>query len=278
MTSDTTAQIGLVSKLDGDLNSLFGDVAAIGVRTCHLSVYEPKYLDGDARQRLERGLAEAGVSVTGVWAGWPGRVVWDFVEGPLTTGLVPLATRTERAVGTKRMAELAAALGARMVMTHPGFAPEDPNDEVYRGLIPVLRDIARFCGGLGQDFCFETGQMTPVTMLRMIEDIGEDNVGINFDPANLLMYGKANPVDAVDLLGPHVRAVHIKDGAYPVNTRELGEERPLGEGQVDFPALLGKLRAIGYSGSFHIETEIHGPARRLALVAARNKLEGWLGG
>jgi sugar phosphate isomerase/epimerase len=118
--------------------------------------------------------------------------------------------------------------------------------------------VAKRCKDLGLHFCFETGQETPVTLLRTMTDIGTGNLGINLDPANLLMYGKANPIDALDILGPYVKGVHAKDGEYPTTPGELGVEKPLGQGRVNFPVLVPKLKSFGYTGPLTIEREISG--------------------
>lgn len=122
-----------------------------------------------------------------------------------------------------------------------------------------MRDIVSYCSDLGIEFWFETGQETPVVLLRVIEELGFDNLGINIDPANLLMYGKANPIDALDVFGQYVKGVHAKDGEYPTNGKELGVEKPLGEGRVNFPAFIQKLKALNYTGALTIEREISGP-------------------
>jgi len=145
------------------------------------------------------------------------------------------------------------------ITTHVGFIPETPNNPLYPGLIDALREVVDHCAERGLDFCFETGQETPVTLLRVIEDLGTEHLGINLDPANLLMYGKANPVDALDVFGEYVLGVHAKDGEYPTNGRELGVEKPLGEGRVGFPRLIAKLKDLGYAGALTIEREISGP-------------------
>ena len=129
---------------------------------------------------------------------------------------------------------------------------------------------------MGLGFWFETGQETPITLLRTIHDIGTDNLGINLDPANLLMYGKANPVDALDVFGQYVRGVHAKDGEYPTNGRQLGVEKPLGEGRVNFPALLTKLKALGFSGALTIEREISGPQQIADIQKAKQMLTALL--
>jgi sugar phosphate isomerase/epimerase len=126
-------------------------------------------------------------------------------------------------------------------------------------VVDALREVATYCAERDLDFWFETGQETPVVLLRVIETLAMENVAINLDPANLLMYGKANPVDALDVFGAYVRGVHAKDGEYPTNGRELGVEKPLGEGRVDFPTLVSKLKDLGYIGALTIEREISGP-------------------
>jgi L-ribulose-5-phosphate 3-epimerase len=133
-----------------------------------------------------------------------------------------------------------------------------------------------YCDGNGQAFWFETGQETPITLLRAIQDVGMDNLGINLDPANLLAYGKGNPVDALDILGPYVKGVHAKDGEYPTDPRELGAEKPLGEGRVDFPTLIAKLKALGYTGALTIEREITGPQQIADIKAGKVYLESIL--
>ena len=159
------------------------------------------------------------------------------------------------------------------VITHVGFMPENPHDPDYVGTIAMLRYIAGILKERGQYFLFETGQETPVVLLRAIEDIGTGNIGINLDTANLILYGKANPVDALDVFGKYVRNTHMKDGCYPTDGRHLGRETPLGEGKVDFPALIAKLKALGYTGPLTIEREISGEQQLHDILAAKAMLE-----
>jgi sugar phosphate isomerase/epimerase len=120
----------------------------------------------------------------------------------------------------------------------------------------------------GLNLWLETGQETPTTLLRCLRDLDADPLGINFDPANLVMYGKANPLDAMDQLGPWVRGFHAKDGRYPIDPRLLGEETPLGRGVVDFPRFIEKLRKHRYAGAVTIEREITGLRQQRELRAA----------
>ena len=154
-----------------------------------------------------------------------------------------------------------------------GYIPENPNDPAYTACIAAARWLAGVYAGNGVGLDFETGQETPITMLRAIRDIASPCIGVNFDPANLLMYGKANPVDALDILGPYVRGFHAKDGEYPVDPGKLGSEKPLGEGRVDFPALIKKLLASGYDGPLTIEREIEGEEQQNDILKANRILE-----
>ena len=104
-----------------------------------------------------------------------------------------------------------------------------------------------------------------------------DNVGVNLDPANLILYGKANPVDALDTIGTYVRDVHAKDGCYPTDGRALGRETALGEGQVNFPALIAKLKTLGYDGPVTVEREIDGEQQIADILKAKKLLLACIG-
>jgi sugar phosphate isomerase/epimerase len=160
--------------------------------------------------------------------------------------------------------------------THVGFIPENPNDPNFAGVVAALTYVGKYCLDRGLHFLFETGQETPTTLLRTIEEIGLPNMGVNLDPANLLLYGRGNPVDALDVFGKYVRGVHAKDGLYPTSGRFLGEETPLGEGKVNFPLLLRRLQAVGYTGALTIEREISGPQQKLDIASGKQFLESIL--
>ena len=191
----------------------------------------------------------------------------------MTLGLVPREYREVRLQQLLNGSDFARKLGADQVATHVGFIPEDPNMELYGEVVQAVRTVAERCAQNEQYFLFETGQETPVTLLRTIHDVGLDNLGINLDPANLIMYGKANPVDALGVIGKYVRDVHAKDGCYPTDGRTLGCETPLGEGMVNFPALIKGLQALGYDGAITIEREISGEQQIADIMKAKALLE-----
>src|SRR5207248_5237235 len=155
--------------------------------------------------------------------------------------------------------------------------PDNPNVPVYKDTVAAIREVAAYCKNNGQNLRYETGQETPITLLHTIPDVGLDNQGVNFDLANLILYGKANPVDAIELLGPYVQGIHAKDGMWPTNPRELGKEVPIGKGKVDFPRIIERLKQLNYRGAVTIEREISGPQQLADVREAMLYLEKLIG-
>ena len=217
------------------------------------------------------------MEITALVGGWSGPSEWNFYGGPVTLGIVPPAYRHTRLQELADCAAFAHTLGVRDICSHMGFLPENPNDPLYAEFVSAARWLAEKCEAQEVRLNFETGQETPVTLLRAISDIGKGNVGLNFDPANLLMYGKANPVDALDIVGKYINGVHAKDGEYPTDGQNLGQEKPLGDGRVNFPVFLKKLLEIGYTGALTIEREISGEQQRADVLKANRLLKEILG-
>lgn len=236
----------------------FIKLRAFGFASCQLCSWEPEKWTDENADGI-RALAEKhGIEISSFWCGWEGPKVWDFYEGQRTLGLVPPQYREMRVKNLCDGADFAHRIGLTDVATHMGFIPECPFDPNFEPLCDAIRTVAQHLKTNGQYLLFETGQETPVTMLRCFEQVGMDNLGVNLDTANLILYGKANPVDALDVFGKYVRNLHAKDGFYPVNGHDLGEEVRLGDGKVDFPALFRKLKELGYDAYVTIEREISG--------------------
>ena len=253
-----TLSLGSMVYWNGELEGAFAKVREMGLTTCQLTSWSPNEIT-QAQAEAARKAAEAtGITITLFWCGYSGPAVWNYNEGPVTIGLVPSAYRAGRTDELKKGAEIAGWLGVTDMATHVGFLPLNPQDPDYLGTVAALKEVVACCGERDITFDFETGQETPMVLLRTIQDIGQPNVGINLDPANLLLYGNGNPVDALDIFGAYVRGVHAKDGEYPTDGYTLGEEKPLGEGRVNFPALVPKLKACGFTGALTIEREISG--------------------
>lgn len=266
-------KLGVIISISDTIEEKLDHVRQFGLSTCQLNCWNQSYFTPAWAGRVKNAAQERGVEITALWCGWEGPAVWDLVEGPLTLGIVPTTYRYERSKTLMRGADFAAWLGVRDMVTHVGFIPENPNEPEYAGVVSALRYIAQHCKQRGVNFLFETGQETPVTVLRAIEDLGMDNIGLNLDPANLILYGKGNPVDALDVFGTYVKGVHAKDGLYPTNGRKLGQEVPLGQGKVDFPRLIARLKELGYDGALTIEREISGPEQERDIRSAIARLD-----
>ncbi len=267
-------RLGLILAVDQDPDAAIRKVRDLGLPTCQveLTSFEPRLAEA-----LRAALDRYGVQATSAVAVGPGEEIYDFYAGPLTIGLVPRATRAARIARINGTSDFAKKCRIPAVQTHCGFIPENPNDPLYKEVVEAVRQVAAYCRKNGQTFRCETGQETPITLLRTIRDVGLDNVGVNFDAANLILYGKANPVEALDVLGPLVMGVHAKDGLYPADPNQLGRETPIGQGKVNFPRFIGRLKEIGYTGPITIEREISGPKQLEDIRAAKAYLEKLIG-
>ncbi|HEY1904323.1 MAG TPA: sugar phosphate isomerase/epimerase family protein [Terracidiphilus sp.] len=252
--------VGLLVSPFGAPEATFKRVRDIGFSNCFLSL--DGYINGFTPQiasQFRDLLNKYSLAATAVEVVGPQPLVWNFMRGPSTIGLVPPKTRTARIDALRQASDFAKLLGVAQVQTHCGFIPEDPADPLYPGAVEAIRTVAQHCHANGQYFLMETGQETPTTMSRMIRDVAMPNLAVGLDTANLILYGKANPVDAVDIIGTHVRSVHAKDGRWPTNPSELGQEVLIGKGLVDFRKVFTKLHALGYTGAITIERETSGP-------------------
>ena len=252
--------LGVVIKPFGAPDEHLRTVHELGFPTVFLSMdqYLGSFTPELAKQYREL-LAKYQLTATTIEVVGPPPLEWNFMQGPSTIGIVPPNTRAARIDALRQASDFAKLVGIPQVQTHCGFIPENPGDALYKPAVEAIRTVAKHCQGNGQAFLMETGQETPTTMSRAIRDVDMPNLGVGLDTANLLLYGKANPVDAVDILGPHIKSVHAKDGRWPTNPYEFGEEVLIGKGLVDFRAVFTKLHRLGYKGAISIEREISGP-------------------
>jgi len=253
-------ELGLIVSPFGAPEATFRRVHDLGFSNCFLSL--DGYINGftpELAAEFRDLLAKYQLIATTVEVVGPPPLEWNFTRGPSTIGLVPPKTRAARIDALRQTSDFAKLLGVPQVQTHCGFIPEDPADPLYAGAVEAIRAVALHCQGNGHYFLMETGQETPITMLRMIGDVALPSLAVGLDTANLILYGKANPVDAVDIIGAHVRSVHAKDGRWPTNPSELGEEVLIGKGLVDFRQVFTKLHRFGYTGAVTIERETSGP-------------------
>ena len=267
-------RLGLIIHIGKDPDQAIAKIRGLGLPTAQVFIEE---FEPGLDERLQQALNKHGIEPTALVVGGPGKEVWDFYQGPATIDLVARHTRAARIAHIKKASEFAKQCGIAAVQTHCGFIPENPNDPAYKETVIAMREVTAYCKRNGQQFRYETGQETPITLVRTIQDVGTDNQGVNFDLANLILYGKSNPVDAIELLGPYVQGIHAKDGLWPTNPRELGKEVPIGKGKVDFPRIIARLKELDYRGAVTIEREISGPQQLEDVRSAKAYLERLIG-
>ncbi|MCL6544420.1 MAG: sugar phosphate isomerase/epimerase [Bryobacteraceae bacterium] len=238
-------------------------VKSVGVRCGQLGVPGEMPLAG-AAPAWKAALESEEFTLVTVFAGYVGESYADIPTVQRTVGFIPPDTRAEREARTLELSDFAAELGAPAIACHIGFVPEDPSHPDYAAVRDVVRRIADRAASHGQSFALETGQEPAEVLLRFLRDVDRPNVRVNFDPANMILYGSGDPIEALDVLGPHVISVHAKDGDWPPKDKPgaLGTERPLGQGSVGIERFLAKLKQIGYTGTLNIEREVEDPEQK----------------
>jgi len=266
--------VGLIIQPANGAEAAISRVHDLGMSNCFFSLdgYLGKFSKPLA-QELTGLLEKYNLVPTAAEVVRPDPLIWDFLHGPSTIGLVPRATRAARIDALKQTSDFAVLLNIPCVQTHCGFIPEDPANPLYDETVLAIREVAQHCAANGQRFLMETGQETPTTMSRALKDVDQPNLAVGLDTANLILYGKANPVDAVDIVGPHVRSIHAKDGKWPTDPMKLGEEVLIGTGLVDFEKVFSKLHRLGYTGAVTIERETSGPQQIADVRAEKIYLE-----
>jgi L-ribulose-5-phosphate 3-epimerase len=198
---------------------------------------------------------QSGVSVVSGMFGTVGEDYTSLDSIRRTGGLVPDSTWDENWENAQATAEIAHELSLRLVTFHAGFLPHDENDPEFEKLQHRIRLVADVFATKGIDLAFETGQEEAGTLKLFLEKLGRVNIGVNFDPANMILYDKGNPIEALRTLATWVKQCHIKD-ANRTRTPELwGEEVPVGTGQVDWPEFFAVLKEIQFTGPCCIERE-----------------------
>jgi L-ribulose-5-phosphate 3-epimerase len=258
-------EIGLMFWAGPDARKTLQGVKQFGVRAGQLGFPGDLSLNGAAERWDEALTDEHFIAVTAVCS-YNGEDYSDIPTVARTVGLIPPATRDERIARTKAVSDVAAKLAIDSVACHIGFVPEGGDQSAYTDIRDVAREICDHCGANGQFFTLETGQEPAKVLLRFIGDVDRSNLKINFDPANMILYGTGDPIEALDVLREHVVSVHCKDGDWPPldQPTALGKERPLGEGKVDVPRFISKLKEIGYRGILTVEREEQDSEKRTA--------------
>ena len=272
-------KIGVIETIQDILEMGVSKLELVGLTEIQLNCWRIDLCTEENARKIKDLFGDK-YTISGIWGGWNvGPTVWNFVDGPQTIGLVPREWRQSRMEGLKKVMDFAHHLNVKTVTTHMGFMPENPNTIEYREILDCLYELCSYADKYGILFCFETGQETPTTLLRAIQDMkkrGLNNLRINLDPANLLLYGKGNPLDALDVFGQYVVGIHVKDGDYPTDGDNLGSEYKVGTGRVNFEVLISKLQKLGYQGPLTIEREISGEQQIKDILDTINFLENIL--
>lgn len=227
----------------------------LGIRNCQLPPLGPEWLTPEKAAQIKEALDLAGIVATALFVGFPDESYASIDAVERTVGYLSEEKLSERMEITRKAIEFAALVGVPAVAAHIGFVPPNKADPRYQRLVETVREICDACAAKGLRFSMETGQETAEEMREFIETVNRPNLTVNFDPANMILYGKDSPVEALGVLAPWIASVHCKDGDWPTAEGMLGSEKPLGQGQVDIPAFIAKLKEIGYTGPLTIERE-----------------------
>jgi len=250
-------ELGVFASIDAGLGVKLEVAHALGVPTVQLHAPQKATRTRRQAERFLNRLEDLGIKITVVFGGFVGESYADIPTCVRTVGLVPAATRAERTSEMKEIADFARLLGVDAVGLHLGFVPHDSTDPLRAEVLAVTREICDHCKSQGQRFHLETGQESADTLLEFLGDVQRDNLFINFDPANMILYGSGDPIEALRKVGHLVRSVHCKDAKWAARPREeWGTEVPLGEGDVGMENFLRTLNELGYDGPLSIEREI----------------------
>ena len=250
-------QIGVFTSIDAGLGVDLNVASELEIPTIQIHApHQGNRTQATADEILER-LGKHGITVTAVFGGFEGESYADIPTVVKTVGLVPQETRAARLAEMKDISDFAKMLGCDVIALHLGFVPHDTSDPDYGEIVAMTRELCQHADANGQALHLETGQETAPGLLQFINDTGCDNLFVNFDPANMILYGAGDPIEALELLGDRVRSCHFKDAKWAANPGgEWGEETKLGDGDVGMKKYLETLGQIGYQGPLTIEREI----------------------
>ncbi|WP_435011288.1 sugar phosphate isomerase/epimerase family protein [Tundrisphaera lichenicola] len=251
-------QVGSVEEL----KRLLGD---LGTNATQIACGDPHHASWSEGDDMPEAARASGLTLTGAMLGFPGEDYTTPQTIQATGGFGDPATRPERLERLAWAIDRTLALGLTDLMLHAGFLPE-AGDPGRKSMLDTLAKAGQMAAEKGVTLAFETGQETALLLRMTLDDLKSPNLKVNFDPANMLLYDMGDPIHAVEILGPDIRSVHVKDAIRPTIPGQWGQEVPLGQGQVDIPRFLRTLRAVGYTGPLVVEREVGNQAGRIADV------------
>ncbi|MFK8112313.1 MAG: sugar phosphate isomerase/epimerase family protein [Rubripirellula sp.] len=269
-----TWPIGVFASVDAGLGVAWDVISELKVPTIQLHAPSPDKRNQQAAEAFKSQLDEMGVVCTAVFGGFEGESYADIPTVVETVGLVPAESRLSRLEEMFQISDFAKWLGCDTVALHLGFIPHEPSADGYSDIVDVTRKLCDHCDKNGQFLHLETGQETADGLLEFIQQVDRSNLKINFDPANMILYGTGEPIEALRAVGAHVRSIHCKDGTWSDHPGDTwGAEVPLGDGDVGMENYLRALHEIGYQGPLTIEREIPSdPVRQKAEIGSAIEL------
>jgi sugar phosphate isomerase/epimerase len=266
--------IGVFASIDAGLGVKLEVARDLGIHTVHLHTPHAGTRTPQRAAEFNQRLADFGIKITCVFAGFEGESYAEIPTVKRTVGLMPRETRAARTIELKSIADFARELKVDVVGIHLGFVPHDRSDPEYREMLDITRAVCDHCKSNGQALHLETGQEPVDVLIEFLDDVDRDNLFVNFDPANMILYGAGEPIPALEKLGSRVHSIHCKDATWSERPGETwGRETPLGEGDVDMAEFIKTLKKIGYDGPLTIEREIPDePVRQKAEISGAIEL------
>ncbi|HUL77705.1 MAG TPA: sugar phosphate isomerase/epimerase family protein [Vicinamibacteria bacterium] len=251
-------RIGVFLRCTGeeDPRKALAAVRSLGLRRVQVSRLADRYYTPEGARELAGLLTEAGVTSDAVVAVFDGEDYRDQEAVLRTVGFRPAGVRAPRLAYARRCVDLAAAIGTKVVTFHVGFLPRQPADPDYRAMLQAVSDVATYAAGKGVTVSLETGQETAEELAAFLDAVKGPRVGVNFDTANLVLYGLDQPARALEKLLGRVTSVHVKDGLPPAAPGQLGREARLGEGRAEVAECLRILERSGFAGPLIIENYV----------------------
>ena len=248
------------------IRELKGFLDGLGVNVVQIACGDPHHASWDEGEGMPAAALESGIVMTGAMLGFPGEDYTTPQTIKQTGGFGNPALRAERIERLKWAIQRTMALGLSDLSLHAGFLPA-PDDAGRSAILEALDEAGKLAAARGITLAFETGQETADLLRLTLDELDLPNLKVNFDPANMLLYDMGDPIRAVEILGPLIRSVHLKDARRPSVPGQWGQEVPLGQGDVNIREFVSALKKNGYTGPLVIEREVGDQAGRLRDVA-----------
>ncbi len=261
--------VGVFASIDAGLGVKLEVVHELGIKTIQLHTPAQSSRTPENAVAFLKKLKDLDITTTVVFLGFEGESYATIAKASETVGFVPKSTREARLQEAREIADFAKLLGVEAIGSHIGFVPHDVDSDEYKGMVEAIQAYCDYLKKNGQRLHLETGQEKAEKLLAFLETVNRDNIFINFDPANLILYGMGNPIESLKKVGKYVRSCHCKDATVTTGTPgvDWGCEVPFGQGQVNAELYIKTLKEIGYTGPLTIEREIpEEPARQKAEI------------